>query len=60
VERLAALGVKRISVGSALGRAALGEFIRAAKEMRELGTFDFAERAVPFAELQTLFGARRG
>jgi 2-methylisocitrate lyase-like PEP mutase family enzyme len=39
-------GVKRISVGSGLARAALGEFLRAAQEMREHGTFGFAEHAL--------------
>ena len=52
---LAAAGVKRISVGSALSRAALGSFIRAAKEMREQGTFTFASDAIGFAEIQKYF-----
>ena len=52
---LAALGVKRISVGSALSRAALGAFLRAAREMREAGTFTFAEAAVSYREVNTLF-----
>ncbi|HEY2322524.1 MAG TPA: isocitrate lyase/phosphoenolpyruvate mutase family protein [Thermoanaerobaculia bacterium] len=43
---LSALGVKRISVGSGLARAALGAFLRAATEMREHGTFTFADDAV--------------
>ena len=38
VDELAAAGVRRISVGGALSRAALGEFIRAAREIRERGT----------------------
>jgi 2-methylisocitrate lyase-like PEP mutase family enzyme len=50
VSELAALGVRRISVGSALSRAALGAFFRAAKEMKERGTFDFAKEAIPFAD----------
>lgn len=50
VEELAALGVRRISVGSALSRAALGGFIRAAREIRDHGTFRFADDALPFAE----------
>jgi len=50
VTDLAALGVKRISVGSALTRAALGAFVRAAREIREHGTFNFAEEALSFAE----------
>jgi 2-methylisocitrate lyase-like PEP mutase family enzyme len=58
VAELAEMGVKRISVGSTLARAALGEFIRAAKEMLEHGTFEFAADAPPFAELNGLFGSR--
>jgi 2-methylisocitrate lyase-like PEP mutase family enzyme len=56
VAQLAALGVKRISLGSALSRAALGEFIRAAKEIQGSGTFTFAERAFPYSELNDLMG----
>ncbi len=52
---LSAMGVKRISVGSALSRAALGAFLRAAREMREQGTFTFAEEAVNYAELNAIF-----
>lgn len=51
VAELAALGVRRISVGSALTRAALGAFVRAAREMREQGTFTFANDALPFSEM---------
>ena len=51
VAELAALGVKRISVGSALSRAALGAFVRAAREIREHGTFRFATEAIPYAEV---------
>jgi 2-methylisocitrate lyase-like PEP mutase family enzyme len=50
VSELAALGVRRISVGSALSRAALGAFVRAAREIREHGTFAFAEEAIPYVE----------
>ena len=53
---LSALGVRRVSVGSALSRAALGAFLRAAREMQESGTFTFAESAVPFAEIDGMFG----
>lgn len=55
VEQLAKIGVTRISLGSSLARAALGELTRAAKEISELGTFSFAERATPFAELNGFF-----
>ncbi|MGH9869629.1 MAG: isocitrate lyase/PEP mutase family protein [Candidatus Polarisedimenticolia bacterium] len=53
---LAEIGVKRISVGSALCRAALGAFLRAAREMREHGTFTFAADAVNYGEISALFG----
>ncbi len=56
VAALAALGVRRISVGSALTRAALGAFVRAAREIREHGTFAFAEEAIPYAEANDLVG----
>jgi 2-methylisocitrate lyase-like PEP mutase family enzyme len=55
VARLSAIGVKRVSVGSALSRVALGAFIRAAREIRERGTFAFAEDAASYAELNALF-----
>jgi len=52
---LSEIGVKRVSVGSALSRAALGAFLRAAREMRERGTFAFAETAVSYREISALF-----
>jgi 2-methylisocitrate lyase-like PEP mutase family enzyme len=52
VDQLAAAGVRRISLGSALARAALGEFLRAAREIQEQGTFGFADRAATFADLE--------
>jgi len=54
VADLEALGVRRISVGSALSRAALGAFVRAAREIREHGTFAFANEAIPYAEANDL------
>jgi 2-methylisocitrate lyase-like PEP mutase family enzyme len=57
VAALSALGVRRISVGSVLSRAALGAFLRAAIEMRDEGTFHFGEQAVPYAELSRYFDA---
>jgi 2-methylisocitrate lyase-like PEP mutase family enzyme len=50
VEQLAAVGVKRISVGGCFARAALGALVRAAREVKEKGTFTFAEEALPSAE----------
>jgi 2-methylisocitrate lyase-like PEP mutase family enzyme len=54
---LSEIGVKRVSVGSALSRAALGAFLRAAREMLEHGTFAFAEEAVSYREVSALFAA---
>jgi 2-methylisocitrate lyase-like PEP mutase family enzyme len=53
------IGVRRISVGSALYRTALGAALRAAREMREQGTFAFAKEAVPPREVISIFGAIR-
>ncbi|MFJ4064854.1 oxaloacetate decarboxylase [Pseudomonas sp. NPDC089996] len=55
VNQLQDLGVRRISVGSSLARAALGAFQRAALEIRDQGTFSYAEQALPFAQLNDLF-----
>lgn len=52
---LAALGVKRVSLGSSLARAAYGSFFHAAKEIRERGTFTFAEGAVSYQTINDLF-----
>lgn len=49
------LGVRRVSVGGALQRAAWGGFIRAAKELAEEGTFGGFAGATPHGELQKLF-----
>ena len=53
---LSAMGVKRVSVGGALSRAALGAFLRAAREMKERGTFTFAEQAISYREISAIFG----
>ncbi len=54
VSELAALGVRRISVGSALSRAALGAVVRAAREILDEGTFRFADAALPYAQVNDL------
>lgn len=54
VAELAAMGVRRISVGSSLSRAALTGFMNAAREMKEHGTFNFAEHAISYADLNQL------
>lgn len=53
---LATLGVRRISVGSALARTAWGAFIRAARAIAEHGSFEGLAGAASFAELERVFG----
>jgi 2-methylisocitrate lyase-like PEP mutase family enzyme len=55
VAELADIGVRRISVGSALARAAWGGFIRAAKAIAENGSFEGFDGAASFAELNAVF-----
>jgi len=50
VEELAEAGVTRISVGGSFARAALGALVRAAREVKEHGTFTYAIDAIPHAE----------
>ncbi len=57
VADLSAMGVRRISVGSTLNRVALGAFLRAAREMKESGTFTFAKDAANPAEISAIFKA---
>jgi 2-methylisocitrate lyase-like PEP mutase family enzyme len=54
---LAEMGVRRISIGSSLARAALGAFLRAAREMREHGTFTYAEEAASPREISAIFSS---
>jgi 2-methylisocitrate lyase-like PEP mutase family enzyme len=56
LDELSAIGVKRVSVGSALSRTALGAFLRAAREMRDRGTFNFASDAASPKEIGAIFG----
>jgi 2-methylisocitrate lyase-like PEP mutase family enzyme len=58
VASVAALGARRISVGSALSRAGLGAFLRAAREIAEQGTFTFGAEAAPFDELNAFMERR--
>jgi 2-methylisocitrate lyase-like PEP mutase family enzyme len=51
---LADCGARRISLGSALSRAALGGMMRAAREVREHGTFTFVQDALPYSEANAL------
>jgi 2-methylisocitrate lyase-like PEP mutase family enzyme len=59
VAQLADLGVRRISVGGALARAAWAGFISAAKEIHEQGSFTAFAKATPFGELNDLFSTRQ-
>ena len=58
LDELSALGVRRISVGSALARVATDAFLRAAREMQRNGTFTFAEQAIKYSELNAMFAPR--
>lgn len=57
VADLSAIGVRRISVGSGLARAALSAFLRAAREMREHGTFTWAEEAESYRSINSVFAS---
>jgi 2-methylisocitrate lyase-like PEP mutase family enzyme len=55
---LAALGARRISVGSGLARTAWGAFARAARALADEGSFAGFEGALPYRELDALFAER--
>jgi 2-methylisocitrate lyase-like PEP mutase family enzyme len=57
LEQLSALGVKRVSVGGSLARAALGAFLRAARELRDQGTFAYAKDAISSKDINGMFRA---
>jgi 2-methylisocitrate lyase-like PEP mutase family enzyme len=50
VDDLAAAGVRRVSVGGSFARAALAALVDAATEVRDRGTFNYAEHAMPDAQ----------
>ena len=56
VEQLAAVGVRRISVGPSLFRAALTGLLDAAREISEQGTFGYVDRTLTSAEVYPLIG----
>ena len=58
VSALSDVGVRRISVGSALARVAWGAFIRASRAIALDGTFDAFGSATPNAELNQMFKER--
>lgn len=55
VQELTDLGVKRISLGSSLNRAALGAFLKATDEILNKGSFTFSEDAATYADLNERF-----
>ncbi len=55
LQQIAALGVRRVSVGGALARSAWGGFIRAARMIMEHGKFDGFTDAASGKELDTFF-----
>jgi 2-methylisocitrate lyase-like PEP mutase family enzyme len=55
LDELAGLGVKRVSLGSSLARAAYGAFLKAAREIRDAGTFTFSDQAEPYGALNAVF-----
>jgi 2-methylisocitrate lyase-like PEP mutase family enzyme len=54
---LSALGVRRVSTGGWLARAAQGGFLRAARELQERGTFGFTADAPTAREINPLLGS---
>ena len=60
VEELAAVGAKRISLGSTLARVAYGGLIRAGEEMRDHGRFDFVDGTVGYGDIQAYFSGPGG
>ena len=57
LKEIAALGVRRVSVGGALARSAWGGFMRAAKLIAEQGKFDEFANGASGRELNSLFHA---
>ncbi len=53
---LAAVGVKRISVGGALSRLALAAFLRGVHEMKDRGGFTWVRETTPSRDLKAVFG----
>jgi 2-methylisocitrate lyase-like PEP mutase family enzyme len=56
LEQARDIGVRRISVGGSLARAAWAGFMKAAKEMAEKGTFTELANGYPGGELNKMFG----
>jgi 2-methylisocitrate lyase-like PEP mutase family enzyme len=59
IEELAAAGVKRISVGGSFARAALGAFVRAAREVKDKGTFTYATETISHADVSAYMAPQK-
>ncbi|RPH47177.1 MAG: isocitrate lyase/phosphoenolpyruvate mutase family protein, partial [Lysobacterales bacterium] len=57
VADLAAVGVKRISVGGSIARYAMAAFLKAGREMKDSGAFTFVRDAAPSRQLEAAFAA---
>jgi 2-methylisocitrate lyase-like PEP mutase family enzyme len=55
IEQLSDAGVKRISIGGALSRVALANFLRCAREMKDKGSFTFVREMAPIQDLRQAF-----
>jgi 2-methylisocitrate lyase-like PEP mutase family enzyme len=58
LDELADLGVKRVSLGSSIARAAYAGFLNAAEEVRQKGTFTYAETAIPYVSFNELLRSK--
>jgi 2-methylisocitrate lyase-like PEP mutase family enzyme len=59
VKELTALGVRRISVGSALARVALGSVLHAAQQIANNGSFEALDQALSFGKLNEVFEGKK-
>ena len=59
VSDIAAMGVRRISVGGTLARLAMHAFIKSAREIAQDGKFDSFAGVIPNAELNAFFAGDR-
>lgn len=59
VADLADMGVRRISVGGAMARAAWGAFLRAARDISHNGSFAEFGQAISYAEINGMFADER-
>ena len=59
VPELEALGVRRVSTGGGLARAAYGALIAAARELKTTGTYGYLDSAVTTSDLEAALAAGR-